>query len=140
MVIPTCTKSLTHLGLIVYLVRKIWVFKRDDEGGTMYVGEGSWGAEPRVNNDDKPWTIASASLNQIKWVHVFPDQENSPARVDIYTVITATYDTLGNQNLFNKDVAPLSDQNLFEIPENIILFENNGFGKFIRYPFPINKS
>ena len=114
-------------------------FKRDDEGGTMYVGEGSWGAEPRVNNDDKPWTIASASLNQIKWVHVFPDQENSPARVDIYTVITATYDTLGNQNLVNKDVAPLTDQNLFDIPENIVLFGNNGFGKIIRYPFSLNR-
>ncbi|MFT7033161.1 MAG: hypothetical protein ACJA2S_001664 [Cyclobacteriaceae bacterium] len=114
-------------------------FTRDDENGTMYVGEGSWGAEPRVNNDDKPWTIASGSFNQVKWVHVFPDQDNSPARMDIYTVITASYDSVGNQILVNKDVAPLIERNLFDIPENIVLFENDGFGKIVRYPFHLNK-
>ncbi|NND07248.1 MAG: metallophosphoesterase family protein [Saprospiraceae bacterium] len=114
-------------------------FRRDNENGTMYVGEGSWGAKPRVNDDDKPWTIASGSFNQIKWVHIFPTRENTPSEIDIYTVVTATYDSIGNQNLVHKDVVPLRDENLFDIPENITLFGNNGFGKIVKYPFHLNR-
>ncbi|MCK4990949.1 MAG: metallophosphoesterase, partial [Bacteroidales bacterium] len=45
-------------------------YVRDDLNGTMFIGEGSWGAHPRQNDDDKPWTMASGSFNQVKWIHV----------------------------------------------------------------------
>lgn len=45
-------------------------FIRDDERGTVYLGEGCWGAPLRSNNDDKSWTRASGSFNQFKWIFV----------------------------------------------------------------------
>lgn len=45
-------------------------FIRDDRRGTVYVGEGCWGAPLRANNDDKPWTRASGRFNQFKWIWV----------------------------------------------------------------------
>lgn len=55
-------------------------FIRDDANGTVYIGEGCWGAPLRKNNDDKPWTRNSASFNQFKWI--FADQY----KVEIRTV------------------------------------------------------
>jgi hypothetical protein len=43
-------------------------FIRDDRRGTVYVGEGCWGAPLRANNDNKPWTRASGRFNQFKWI------------------------------------------------------------------------
>ncbi len=45
-------------------------FIRDDERGTVYLGEGGWGAPLRVNNDDKSWTRNSGSFNQFKWIFI----------------------------------------------------------------------
>jgi hypothetical protein len=45
-------------------------FIRDDERGTVYVGEGCWGAPLRRSNDDKSWTRASGSFNQFKWIFI----------------------------------------------------------------------
>ena len=43
-------------------------FIRDDQRGTVYIGEGCWGAPLRANDDDKPWTRASGRFNQFKWI------------------------------------------------------------------------
>ena len=114
-------------------------FVRDDENGTMFVGEGSWGAFPRVNDDDKPWTIKSYRGNQIKWFHVMPAEGDSPDRISIYTVVSATYDEDENQTLYDADVEALSEQNLFEIPQNIELVENGEYGNAIKFPFHLNQ-
>lgn len=53
-------------------------FVRDDHGGTVYVGEGCWGAPLRANNDDKSWTRASGSFNQFHWI--FVDQNTIEVR------------------------------------------------------------
>lgn len=45
-------------------------FIRDDRRGTVYIGEGCWGAPLRANNDDKPWTRASGRFNQFKWIWI----------------------------------------------------------------------
>jgi hypothetical protein len=45
-------------------------FIRDDARGTVYVGEGCWGAPLRANNDDKSWTRSSGRFNQFKWIWV----------------------------------------------------------------------
>lgn len=57
-------------------------FIQDDQDGTVYIGEGCWGAPLRRNNDDKPWTRASGSFNQFKWI--FVDQNN----IEIRTIKT----------------------------------------------------
>jgi len=55
-------------------------FIRDDVGGAMFIGEGSWGAPNRPTDDDKPWTMDSGSFWQFKLVHA------SPSDLDIFTV------------------------------------------------------
>jgi len=47
-------------------------FKLDSKG-TVYIGEGGWGAPLRSNNDNKDWTRASGRFNQFSWVHVRPE-------------------------------------------------------------------
>ena len=58
-------------------------FVRDDENGTTFIGEGSWGAPTRPTDDDKPWTLASESFWQFKLIHVHHSTED---RMDIHTV------------------------------------------------------
>lgn len=114
-------------------------FIRDDEQGTMYAGEGSWGAPPRENNDDKPWTMMSGSFNQIKWFHVFPGTDDRAAHINIHTVITATFDEDENITTHAEDVVPLSEDNLFDIPKNINLFAPEPHGAVVTYPYPEQK-
>ncbi len=45
-------------------------FGVDYERGTVYIGEGSWGAPTRENDDDKPWTLQSGSFWQFKVITV----------------------------------------------------------------------
>ena len=47
-------------------------FIRDDSHGTTFIGEGCWGAPLRANDDDKKWTRASGSFNQVDWICVTP--------------------------------------------------------------------
>ena len=45
-------------------------FERDNVNGTVYIGEGCWGAPLRTNDDNKPWTRDSDMFNQFKWIFV----------------------------------------------------------------------
>ena len=110
-------------------------FIRDDDNGTMFVGEGSWGAWARANDDDKPWTLHSTSLQQFKWFHVFPDAGANPGRMDIRTVITGTKDSEGNLVDHVTGVGENSETNVFAIPENIHLDEVPFYGSVVTYPF-----
>jgi len=49
-------------------------FIRDDENGSVYVGEGTWGAPLRSGTDTKTWTRENGSLNQFKWLNVTRSQ------------------------------------------------------------------
>lgn len=78
-------------------------FVRDDCNGTVYTGEGSWGAPLRPNNDDKAWTRNSGSFNQFKWIFIGQDGiELRTIRVD-------------NAN----EVGQVSDNNIFQSPANL---------------------
>jgi len=57
-------------------------FIRDDERGTVYVGEGCWGAPLRASDDNKKWTRNSGSFNHFNLIYV--DAE----KVEVRTVIT----------------------------------------------------
>ena len=45
-------------------------FVVDQTNGTVYTGEGCWGAPLRANDDDKSWTRSSGSFNQFKLIFV----------------------------------------------------------------------
>ena len=110
-------------------------FIRDDKNGTMFVGEGSWGASPRDNNNDKPWTLISGSYNQVKWIHVIPATENDEAHIKIFTVLSASNDENDNLTLYNQNLDALSEENLLEIPGNIELHETGTSKPYVRFPF-----
>ncbi len=107
-------------------------FIRDDINGTIFAGEGSWGAHPRDTNDDKPWTLQSGSFNQVKWFHVKPEGESSVS-LEIFTVITATYDDDENLTLHVDEVEALTDDDLFRVPKNINLFNPDGRHKSLKF-------
>lgn len=78
-------------------------FMRDDSNGTVYVGEGCWGAPLRANNDEKKWTRNSGSFNQFKLI--FVDQE----QIEVRTIMV---DDAKNVNSVNA-------KNRFFLPQNL---------------------
>jgi hypothetical protein len=96
-------------------------FIRDDAKGMVFIGEGSWGAPTRPTNDDKPWTMASESFHQFKWIQVLSEE---------LLVRTVKFD--------NADaVVPLTEENLFDEPENMVFWKPET-GKILRLPFDKN--
>ncbi|MBK7869787.1 MAG: hypothetical protein IPJ74_03415 [Saprospiraceae bacterium] len=81
-------------------------FIQDDENGTVYIGEGCWGAPLRQNDDDKAWTRASGSFNQFNWIFVDRDQ------VEIRTVMTDV----------SANVGEVKEANIFEPPVGLSLW------------------
>ncbi len=63
-------------------------FIRDDVNGTVYVGEGCWGAPLRRANDRKSWTRDTDSFNQFKWIVVDYDG------IEVRTVKTDNAETV----------------------------------------------
>lgn len=76
-------------------------FVRDDEEGSVYIGEGCWGAPLRDNDDDKEWTRNSGSFNQFAWI--FVDQ----SKIEIRTVKTDGAENVSEVNPSNIFTAPM---------------------------------
>lgn len=93
-------------------------FIRDDAEGTVFIGEGSWGAPKRNADDNKPWTLASDSFYQFKWIHIH--QNKLESRVVKFENV--------------KKVEALTEENLFEIPENIVFWQPES-GEVLTLPF-----
>ena len=81
-------------------------FIRDDKNGIVFVGEGCWGAPLRSADDNKPWTKASGSFNQFKWVHVYPD------KIEVRSILIDNVD----------EVEQISDENVFAAPKGLQLW------------------
>ena len=81
-------------------------FLRDDQNGTVYIGEGCWGSPLRDIDDGKSWTRQIGKFNQFKWI--FIDQQ----KIEIRTVQTDISD----------QVAEISHQNIFSIPVGLSLW------------------
>jgi len=113
-------------------------FIRDDKNGTIFIGEGSWGAGQRANDDNKPWTLQSGSFNQLKWIHVLPENGAQPDYMEIFTVITCEEDSAGVQSFYVDEVESLTENNAFKIPDNINLFTWKDSIKSVKYPFYLN--
>ncbi len=85
-------------------------FKRDNRG-TVYVGEGGWGAPLRNNDDIKGWTRDSGKFNQFKWIFV------DEAKIETRTIKV--------DNAL--EVGEVSNDNVFEIPINLDIWNpSNG--------------
>ena len=78
-------------------------FIRDDVNGTVYAGEGCWGAPLRTNDDSKKWTRATGRFNQFKWIHI------NASKIEIRTI------NVNNANL----VEQINDHDIFAIPSNL---------------------
>ncbi|MEL7118268.1 MAG: T9SS type A sorting domain-containing protein [Bacteroidota bacterium] len=96
-------------------------FIRDDETGTVYTGEGSWGLV-RPANVEYNWTRDKGSFTQVKWMHVTMDS------VVVYTIKSATSNT---------DVS-VDDNDRFKMPEGFdIWITENGNRILIDRPNPL---
>ncbi len=78
-------------------------FVRDDNNGTVYVGEGTWGAPLRTDDDNHNWTRSHGSFNSFKWI--FVDQQQIKVR-------TIKVDNAAS-------VATVDDANIFIPPSNL---------------------
>jgi hypothetical protein len=104
-----------HWAKLFYTVKTTWPVKpstgrRSDEGfvrdnrrGTVYVGEGCWGAPLRENDDPKSWTRDSGVFNQFKWI--FVDKKGMELR------------TIKTDNA--AEVASVPNDNPFVVPGNL---------------------
>lgn len=115
--VQLCIESDSHVAKWTYPIRPSndpgsdEGFIRDDEKGTVYIGEGCWGAPLREADDDKSWTRNSGSFNQFNWIFVDPD------KMEIRTVMTDVSDGVGE----------LSDNNLFRQPVGLSIWSpSNG--------------
>ncbi|MGI9526197.1 MAG: metallophosphoesterase family protein, partial [Weeksellaceae bacterium] len=82
-------------------------FVRDNIKGTVYTGEGCWGAPLRDNNDDKAWTQASGKFNQFKLIFVDED------KIELRTI------KVDNA----KEVAENPNNNIFNLPTNLQVWQ-----------------
>ncbi len=94
-------------------------FVRNENRGTVFVGEGTWAAL-RSGNDPKAWTRDMGGFNQVKWIWVNRDS------IQVRTVVT--YDP--TDSLYVKNLQELSDTNRFSEPTGIQLW-NPGNGKVV---------
>jgi hypothetical protein len=93
-------------------------FVRDDANGTVYIGEGGWGAPLRPANDAKPWTRDCASLNHVHWI--FVDRDNMVIR------------TLQTDNA--PLVSALTDADRFSLPKNLSVWTPSNGGVLTLWP------
>jgi hypothetical protein len=95
-------------------------FIRNDVYGTVYVGEGGWGAPLKNNNDDKSWTRNSGKFYQFKLI--FIDQD----KIEVRTIIT------GNAS----EVGEVSNDDPFTLPENLDVWNPSNGDVVVILPAP----
>lgn len=82
-------------------------FVTDYTNGTVYVGEGCWGAPLRESDDPKSWTRDHGMFNQFKWIFI----DNQQIEVRTIKVDNAA------------EVASLTNENPFMLPENLDVWD-----------------
>lgn len=88
-----------------------------NSGGTVFVGEGSWGAPARSADDPKSWTIDLASIQQIKVIVVHPD------RLEVRTALFD--DTATTLTREERAADPV------RLPQSVNWWDNNGIGEVL---------
>ncbi|WFB46439.1 DNRLRE domain-containing protein [Vibrio coralliilyticus] len=90
-------------------------FVSSPTGGTVYIGEGSWGAAARSANDPKSWTLDAASIQQVKVIQVLKDS---------MTVRTAQFDASAS-TLTREE----RETDSLRLPENVNWWSLNEVGE-----------
>ncbi|MCH2046300.1 MAG: metallophosphoesterase family protein [Saprospiraceae bacterium] len=85
-------------------------FVRDDANGTVFIGEGGWGAPLRDADDSKSWTRAIGSFNQVKWIIV------GLSKIEIRTLPTDNV----------QDIGYLTDNNRYNKPAGLTMWKIGG--------------
>jgi len=94
-------------------------FVVDKEKGTTFIGEGSWGAPTRTNDDDKSWTIDSGKFWQFKLITV------KPKRLEIRTVKFGDEDKEYNPHSVKGITQEEQNSNPVDFPKNLDLWKSN---------------
>jgi hypothetical protein len=97
-------------------------FVIDQEKGTVYIGEGCWGAPLRLADDTKSWTRDDTSFNQLKWF--FVDRE----AIEVRTVIIPDASTMDT-------ILAVDDAARFQVPEGLPIW-NPENGSVVRLTRP----
>lgn len=95
-------------------------FVRDDVNGTVYTGEGCWGAPLRSANDNKSWTRASGSFNQFKWILI------DRYKIEVRTIKTDNAYAVGLVN--DADIcSPPANLDVWDLGNgnDVVVIENN---------------
>lgn len=87
-------------------------FVRDDERGTVYIGEGAWGAPLRTANNNRAWTRNSESFHGFHWIWI------DKSKMEVRTVRAASAE---------KTVA-LTAKNIFDVPAGLELWKPSNGG------------
>lgn len=82
-------------------------FIRDDANGTVYTGEGCWGAPLRSADDLKTWTRDAGMFYSFDWLHVYPSY------MELYTIMVDNEAAVGN----------LQEGDVFSLPSGIDLWK-----------------
>ncbi len=94
-------------------------FVIDQTNGTVYTGEGGWGAPLRPNNDPKSWTRNSGSFNQFKLILV------EESKIELRTINVNNASSVGEVSNTDPFTLP-SGLNVFSPPTgNVVTIDNN---------------
>ncbi|WP_339614639.1 fibronectin type III domain-containing protein [uncultured Winogradskyella sp.] len=94
-------------------------FVIEKNNGTVYTGEGCWGAPLRPNNDIKSWTRNSGTFNQFKLIFV------EPSKIELRTILVDNADTVGEVSNTDQFTLP-SLLNVFSPPTgSVVTISNN---------------
>jgi hypothetical protein len=101
-------------------------FSIDSLKGTVYLGEGTWGAPVRLDNDLKQWTKKSGEFNQFKWIWI------DKSKIEIRTV---------KIDVEPDEIQEVDEENRFIPPNKLSLWEDqDGSADYIyRGNFPFIK-
>lgn len=99
-------------------------FIRDDVHGTVYIGEGGWGAPLRQANRNRNWTRNSESFNQFHWIWIDKN------KIEVRTVRVDCADK----------VVPSPTKNPFEIAKGLEIWKpsNGDVITIARHDAPVN--
>jgi hypothetical protein len=105
--VDVCTESDSHVAKWTYPLRpsneigSAEGYIRDDEKGTVYIGEGCWGAPLRENNDDKKWTRNSGSFNHFDLLYV------DASSIEIRSILTDNANSVQELKGANPCILPI---------------------------------
>ena len=115
-------ESDTHLSKVTSPVEPVGnTFQVTTTGGTVYAGEGSWGAPARSANKNYPWTLENESIQQFKILTISSDKVE---------MRTAQFDSGASTDVSTISAQERAD-NATVLPTGVDWWSTNGIGNVI---------